>query len=83
MVPKVYELSFMGEAGRAIRAAFPEFVVTTADGITLLRGRLTDQAALHGAIARVESLGLELTDVHLVGADEPDSLDNPEEPSPG
>jgi hypothetical protein len=36
------------------------------DGSTVLRGRLPDQAALHGTLERVLNLGLELTEVRVL-----------------
>ena len=66
MVAQVYELTFKGEAGTTIRAAFPEFEVTATHGTTVLHGGLTDQAALHGVIERIQDLGLELIDVRLI-----------------
>ena len=47
-------------------AAFPEFELRCEKGMTLLQGEFVDQAGLHGVIERVNSLGLELVDVHLV-----------------
>ena len=66
MAPLRYEVTFKGEAGAALRAAFDECAVTTGHGVTVLRCDLRDQAALHSIINRIESLGLELIDVRLV-----------------
>ena len=66
MAHVVYELSFKGSASESVQAMFPDFEVVTAHGSTTLRGELADQAALHGAIARIRDLGLELLDVQLV-----------------
>jgi hypothetical protein len=66
MAPRVYQLRFTGEADSTVRAAFPEFTVSVAHGVTVLSAELSDQAALHGAIDRIQSLGLELVDLHLV-----------------
>jgi hypothetical protein len=62
----VYELSFKGSASDSIRSVFADFEVVPGHGCTTLRGALVDQAALHGAIARIQDLGLELLDVRLV-----------------
>ena len=77
MTANTYELSFKGEAGKSLRAAFPEFEVSAAHGKTVLRGQLVDRAALYGTIERIDSLGLELTDVHLLGEAErqPDDVE--------
>ncbi|HMM40716.1 MAG TPA: hypothetical protein PKA95_02310 [Thermomicrobiales bacterium] len=39
------------------------------DGSTLLAGEVADQAQLHGLLARVRDLGLELASVSLIEAD--------------
>jgi hypothetical protein len=52
-------------------AAFDDFEVIAGDGQTILRVQLDDQAALHGAIARLQALGPELLDVrsyHAAGS---------------
>jgi hypothetical protein len=66
MAKVTYELSFKGEASDAVRASFEEFDVTTTHGITIVRGEFRDQASLHGALARIQDLALELLDVRLV-----------------
>ena len=38
-------------------------IVATDDGTTLIRGRIADQAALHGLIQKVRDLGLPLLSV--------------------
>jgi hypothetical protein len=69
---RTYEITFVGQAGPALRAAFSDLDVTVGSGTTTLRGDLPDQAALHGVIERLAGLGLELLDVHPV----PPSPDN-------
>lgn len=66
MAHTVYELSFKGSASDSIRSVFSDFEVVPGHGSTTLRGTLADQAALHGAIARIQDLGLELLEVRLV-----------------
>lgn len=66
MAHVVYELSFKGAPSDSIRSVFSDFEVIRGHGSTTLRGELSDQAALHGAIARIQGLGLELLDVRLV-----------------
>lgn len=46
--------------------AFPELHAETNGGDTLLRGAVRDQAGLHGVLAEIESLGLELLEVRRV-----------------
>jgi hypothetical protein len=60
MTLRTYEITFDGEAVPAIVAAFEDFLVIEGRGTTTLRRELMDQPALHGAIARLQSLGLEL-----------------------
>ena len=66
MAAHEYELRFRGEADATIRAAFPDFEVTVGTGATSLRGRLSDQAALHGVLDRIQDLGLELLEVRAL-----------------
>jgi hypothetical protein len=61
-----YELTFKGEAGDALAAAFDGFTLSTAAGVTVVRGDLPDQAALHGLLDRVNALGLEVLGVRQV-----------------
>jgi hypothetical protein len=66
MAELVYELSFKGAASETLAGAFEGCDVTTERGVTILRSAVPDQAALQGLIARINALGLELLDVHLV-----------------
>ena len=63
---ETYELEFRGEPGAVLRAAFPEFELRSGQGMTRLCGAFVDQAALHGVIERINSLGLELVSVNRV-----------------
>ena len=63
MTLRTYEITFVGEAPPAIRAVFEDFEVEPGQGTTTLRGSSMDQAALHGAIDRLQDLGLELVQV--------------------
>lgn len=58
--PARYEFLVRGELGEATLAAFSEFRAERRSGNTLLRGALADQAALHGVLAQMEALGIEL-----------------------
>jgi hypothetical protein len=60
MALRTYEITFSGQALPAIRAVFEDFEVQPGQGTTTLRGTGMDQAALHGAIDRLQDLGLEL-----------------------
>lgn len=76
MAHVVYELSFKGSPSESIRSAFSDFEIVPGHGSTTLRGAVPDQPALHGALARIQDLGLELLDVRLVAeAGEGESAD--------
>jgi hypothetical protein len=60
MTLRTYEITFRGEPVPAIVAAFEDFAISVDAGNTTLRAELIDQAALHGAIDRLQVLGLEL-----------------------
>ena len=64
-MPSHYELTLKGQPGELLRAAFDDVVVSSAPGVTILSAEL-DQPALHGLLARIEDLGLELLDMRLV-----------------
>jgi hypothetical protein len=70
-VSETFELRFRGEPGPALRAAFPEFVLRPEHSTTVLHGDFVDQAALLGAIERINSLGLQLIDLRLIVEDDP------------
>lgn len=64
-MPAHYELTLKGEPGELLRAAFDDVAVSGAPGVTVLSAEL-DQPGLHGLLARIEDLGLELLDMRLV-----------------
>ena len=64
-MPSHYVLTVKGQPGELLRAAFDDIDVSTAPGVTVLSAEL-DQPGLHGLIARIEDLGLELLDMRLV-----------------
>jgi hypothetical protein len=66
MAQLVYELSFKGAASATLRAAFGDCEVETARGTTTLRVAVPDQPAMFGLMDRVQDLGLEILDIHLV-----------------
>jgi hypothetical protein len=65
---RTYEITFTGQAGRTLRAVFDDCEVIVGPGTTTLRAELPDQAALCGLVQRITGLGLEVIDMHLVGA---------------
>ena len=66
MRSQIYEITFTGQAGSALRAEFDDCEVTLGPGTTTLRADLPDQAALSGLMDRITGLGLEVIDMHLV-----------------
>jgi hypothetical protein len=67
--PASYQIRIRGHLGPAMLRAFPALHAQTQDQDTLLRG-VSDQAALHGVLARIEELGLELLEVRRSPAGE-------------
>ena len=66
MRPQIYEITFTGQAGTALRAEFEDCEVTVGPGTTTLRAELPDQGALSGLVQRITGLGLEVVHMHLV-----------------
>jgi hypothetical protein len=58
-----YEIRVRGHLGATVCRAFPALHPKTQGRDTLLRGVIADQAALHGVLAQIEALGLELLEV--------------------
>ena len=59
-----YTIRVAGGLGATALSAFPEFASHVDGSVTTLTGELPDSAALYGAVARLEALGLDLIDVH-------------------
>jgi hypothetical protein len=59
-----YEITVRGLMSPALAAGFEGLTPTASGPNTVLRGEIADQSALYGVLERVESLGLELIDVH-------------------
>ena len=66
MRSQIYEITFTGQAGSALRAEFDDCEITLGPGTTTLRTELPDQGALSGLMDRITGLGLEVIDMHLV-----------------
>ena len=58
-----YEIRVRGVLSDTLLEAFPGLRARTERGETVLSGELADRAALHGVLAEVEALGLELLEV--------------------
>jgi hypothetical protein len=62
--PAGYQIRVRGHLGATALRAFPALRAETRGHDTLLGG-VADQAALHGVLAQIEALGLELLEVSL------------------
>jgi hypothetical protein len=62
-VPVSYQIRVRGLLGKMTLRAFPTLRAEAEGGDTLLTGPLADQAALHGVLAQIEALRLELLEV--------------------
>jgi hypothetical protein len=61
-----YEIRVRGRLGEKVAARFEGFDMEVEPVETVLRGPVLDQAALHGILGQIESLGLELVEVRRV-----------------
>ena len=67
----VYEIRVKGHLGGRWSEWFDGLEITNLEnGEALLSGEITDQAALHGVLAKVRDLGLPLVAVSGVGPDQ-------------
>jgi hypothetical protein len=65
--PTHYELRVDGHIDDRWTAWFDNLTLTReSDGTTTLRGLVTDQAALHGLLAKVRDLGITLISVEVI-----------------
>ncbi|MEU9245776.1 hypothetical protein [Streptomyces sp. NPDC048385] len=62
-----YEIRVRGHLSPTLLGAFPGLHAETEGSATVLTGTLPDQSALHGVLAQIESLGLELTGLRRRG----------------
>jgi len=67
-----YEIRLRGRLEPRWSTWFEGMTLTSeADGTTVIRGRVADQAALHGLLARLRDIGLPLLSVVQVGFEGP------------
>ena len=67
----VYQITVKGHLDSQWSAWFDNMMIShEANGEAVLRGRLPDQSALYGVLAKVRDLGLPLLAVTLVATDE-------------
>ena len=67
MAPEHYEIRIEGVLGKRWTAWFEGLQVSSEDTGTVISGPLADQAALHGVLVKIGSLGMRLTSVRRVG----------------
>jgi hypothetical protein len=65
MDPALYAIRINGHLGAMLLSAFPAMMPEQQGPVTVLTGVL-DQSALHGVLAEIESLGLDLLEVRLL-----------------
>jgi len=61
--PVWYEIRVRGLLGKTLLGAFPGMCARAHEKETVLCGPVADQAALHGVLAEIEALGLELLEL--------------------
>jgi hypothetical protein len=77
MQSRTYEITFIGQAGRTLRAEFDDCAITVGPDSTTLRAELPDQAALVGLVQRIIGFGLEVVHVHAVSPAPPGAMPPP------
>jgi len=71
--PTRYRIRIQGVLDQSWSDWFGGFTISYPDHETLLEGTVTDQAALHGILAKINDLGLALISVNEYPADDPTS----------
>ena len=61
--PANYLIRIQGELDETWSDWFDGFAITQQNGESLLEGQVTDQAALHGMLAKINELGLSIISV--------------------
>ena len=81
--PGRYEIRLAGHLHPRWTAWFDGLTLThEKDSTTVLRGRMIDQAALHGVLQKVRDLGVPLVSVTRVAPDQHDAPGQPDAPPP-
>lgn len=63
---EIYEIRLRGHLGELMLGAFPGLSAEIRGPDTVLRGPIRDRATLHGVLAQVDSMHLELIELHRV-----------------
>ena len=66
MSQRIFDIRVTGEMSAELRDAFEDVELTVEHGVTRIRVVGSDASTLHGILARLESFGLELLDLHAV-----------------
>ena len=66
MTTGTFEIRIKGRIGDSLLASFGDLEAEVEPAETVLRAERLDQAALHGVLERVRTLGLELVEVRQV-----------------
>jgi hypothetical protein len=69
--PTRYRIVVRGELSERYSTAFEGMSLLSEDGETVITGPVRDQAHLHGLLARISDLGLELVSVNAAPAPGP------------
>jgi hypothetical protein len=75
--PQRYEIRVRGRLSSTMLRAFPALRGERQDRDTLLRGALPDQSALHGVLAEIQALGLELLEIRRLPGGPADGTEHP------
>lgn len=59
-----YEIRIKGRISQSLLEAFPGLAATSEPVETILYGPIADQAALHRLLTKLQSLGLEVVELH-------------------
>ena len=71
--PAIYEIKAFGRLGDQWASWFEGLSIESQGKMTVLTGRIVDQAALHGLLAKIRDLGMPIVSVQCLGID-PDDI---------
>ncbi|MFC5266064.1 hypothetical protein ACFPJ1_28460 [Kribbella qitaiheensis] len=80
MALTTYEIRIVGQVPAGLLAQLGDVTVAELELRTVLTGRFTDQAALHGFLQRLRALGLDLVEVRSVASPEDEEPQGEESP---
>jgi hypothetical protein len=66
VTPTKYEIRIKGKVSDPLLASFEGLDASIRPVETVLRGEIADQAALHGLLDRIQTLGLDLVEIREV-----------------